>query len=171
MVSGVLQYFSMVWAKGDNRTWFSLAHGIYPWYWRLFKDQGRQRQMEKACLINWRFVLETVQGLAQSFRSGLANSIHLFQSSFDGVTDPPQLDKGGDPFRVFIGASSSELASLFRFLLNVSWQLLSQPQLFYYLLLLDIIKVPILSLHYDVLWKWNVSKVFDKMSMTLHSAC
>ena len=145
---------------------------IGPWYWRLFKDKRRQRQMEKTCLNIWRFVLETVQGLAQSFRLGLENSIHLVWSSFGGVTDPPQLDKKGEyPFRVFIGASSSELESLFRFLLNVSWQLISRPQLLYYLLLLDIIKVPILSLHYDVLWKWNVSKVFDEMSMRLHSAC
>ena len=134
----------------------------------FFKDKRRQRQMEKACLNIWRFVLEIVQGLAQSFRLGLANPIHPFWSSFSGVMDPPQLDKREGPFRVFIGASSSELASLFRFLLHVSWQLISQPQLLYCLLLSDIIKVPILSLPCDVLW--NVSKVFDEMSMRIHTA-
>ena len=51
---------SMVLAKGDFGTLFSLTHGIVPWYWRLLKYKRRQRQMEKACWKIWRFVLETV---------------------------------------------------------------------------------------------------------------
>ena len=142
---------------------------IGPWYWRLFKDKRRQRQMERTCLNIWRFVLGIVQGLALSFRLGLENSIHPFWSSLSGVTDPPQLDKGGGSIQGLHWSFIIQVGITFRFLLNVSWQLLSHPQLLYCLLLLDIIKVPILSLHCDVLW--NVFKVVDEMSMRIHTAC
>ena len=130
--------------------------------------------MEKACMINWRFVLETVQGLAQSFRLGLANSIHPVWSSFGGVTDPPQLDKGG--------VSIQGLHWSFIIRVGITFQVLVEC-----ILVADITAIVIIpftlvrhnkganiisnSLRYDVLWKWNVSKVFDKMSMRLHSAC
>ena len=147
---------------------------IGPWYWRLFKDKRRRRQREKACLNIWRFVLETVQGLAQSFHLGLANSIHPVWSSFDGVTDPPQLDKGG--------VSIQGLHWSFIIRVGITFQVLVEC-----ILVADITAIVIVlftlvrhnkganiisdSLHYDVLWKCNVSKVFDKMSMRLHSSC